>query len=232
MKLKEKIEARNLRKEGWSIKQIGKSLGVAKASVSIWVRDIQLSPEQLQKLSERGQNREIIEKRRKTRLERENFRRQLIINKAESGISTVSERELFLFGIALYWAEGSKTKRGVVELSNADPELIRVGIRFFREICKVPPEKFRCHVYLHPHLNSKKAEQYWSSVSGIPKKQFYKTSMQQSRASKNKHDSLPYGTCAISICDTELFLKIKGWTKGVVKQLECGYMQQLSLSAS
>ncbi len=126
---------------------------------------------------------------------------------------------MFLFGVALYWAEGSKTKRGMVELSNTDPMLIKVAMRFFRNICNVPGHKFRGHVYLHPHLSRIRAEQYWSSVSGISQEQFFKTSMQQSRASKGKRDTLPYGTFSIVICSTELFLKIKGWTEGVAEQL-------------
>ena len=114
-------------------------------------------------------------------------------------------------GAALYWAEGSKTKRGVVQFSNSDPRLIQFMMRFFREICKVPKKKFRGHIGLHPHLSTKRAEKYWSGVSRIPLNQFYKTTKQQSKASKGKKDSLPFGTFNIKICSTELFLKIKGW---------------------
>lgn len=224
MKVKEKLEAITLRKKGWSIKQICRSLGVAKASVSVWVRDIELSPEQLKQLSERGQSMEVVERRRKTRLNHENARRQIIVDAAQAQIHSISKQDLFLLGIALYWAEGSKTKRGVVELSNTDPQLIRVAMRFFSEICKVPAEKFRGRICLHPHLDRIRAEKYWSVVSRIPREQFFKTSMQQSRASKKKRDTLPYGTFSIYVCDTELFLKIKGWTQGTVKQLGCVFL--------
>jgi len=84
-------------------------------------------------------------------------------------------------------------------------------MHFFKETCKVPKKKFRGHIFLHPHLNTKKAEKYWHNISGIPLNQFYKTSKQQSRASKGKRDTLPFGTFCIQICNTELFLKIKGW---------------------
>lgn len=217
-----------LRKNGWSINQIYRKLRVAKGSVSLWVRDTHLSSEQLQELTERGQSKEVIERRRITRLKRENARRQLIINKAKSEIVHISDKDLFLLGVALYWAEGSKTKRGVVELSNSDPELIKVGMRFFRESCHVPEKKFRGHVHLHPHLDNSKAEKFWSSVSGIPLNQFFKTSMQQSRASKKKRDTLPYGTFSVYVCDTELWLKIKGWTQGIISFLRCNYSQKPS----
>jgi hypothetical protein len=188
--------------------------------VSLWVRDVKLNSEQLSELSERGQKKEVIERRRKSRLDRENHRRKLLINNATLEVGDISRNELFLIGVALYWAEGSKTKRGVVELSNSDPDLIRVGMRFFRESCRVPENKFRGHVYIHPHLNSTKAEKYWSDVSGIPMSQFHKTSMQQSRASKQKRQTLPFGTFAICICDTGLWLKIVGWREGIVTGLK------------
>jgi len=221
MKVQEKKKARELREKGWSINQIYKQLGVSKGSVSLWVRDIQLTDAHLKQLSERGQRQEVVEKRRQTRLRRENARRQVIIDFAEKQIKKISQDQLFLIGVALYWAEGSKTKRGVVELSNSDPELIKVGMAFFRNICKVPEKKFRGHIFIHPHLDRIKAEKYWSSVSKIPRDQFFKTSMQQSRASRKKRDTLPFGTFSIYICDTELFLKIRGWIRGVIIKLRC-----------
>ena len=56
---------------------------------------------------------------------------------------------------------------------------------------------------------------YWSGISQIPTKQFFKTSDQLSKSSKQKKDSLPYGTFSIYICDTSLFLKLSGWMQGV-----------------
>jgi len=211
MKLKEKKLARKLRKLGYSINEICKKARLAKGSVSLWVRDIKLTPGQKRRISEKGIKKDVIEKRRITRLTRENARRQIIIDKAKSEINNLSKKELHYMGAALYWAEGSKTKRGVVQFSNSDPRLIQFMMRFFREICKVPKKKFRGHIGLHPHLSTKRAEKYWSGVSRIPLNQFYKTTKQQSKASKGKKDSLPFGTFNIKICSTELFLKIKGW---------------------
>jgi hypothetical protein len=214
MKAEEKKIARELRKEGWSFNEIRRKLNVAKSSVSLWVRDIELTEKQRQELSKKGVKKEIIEKRRKTRLGNENARRQVIIDKAKAEIKNLSERELWFIGIALYWAEGAKTLRGGVQFSNSDPRTIQLMMEFFRKCCNIPKEKFRGHIFLHPHLNSEKAEKYWHNISRIPLNQFYKTSKQQSKASKGKKDTLPFGTFTIQICSTELLLKIKGWIEG------------------
>jgi len=215
MKLKEKQISRKLRKQGWSINEICNKFGFSKGSVSLWVRDIKLTPKQKQKLSEKGTKKEIIERRRLTRLTNENERRQIIVDKAKRGIINLSKKELFLIGIALYWAEGSKTQRNVVKFSNSDPDMIKLIMKFFRIICRVPKEKFRGYIHIHPHLNHKKAENYWSCISQIPLNQFYKTYRKPNKASGNKKDTLPFGTLDINICDTKLFLKIKGWIEKI-----------------
>jgi len=219
MKTAEKKMARALRRKGLSINEIYPTLRVSKSSASTWVRDIELTESQKRGLSLRGHRKEDVEKRRITRLTRENARRQVVIDKAKENILAVSKNELFLMGISLYWAEGSKTKRSVVCFSNSDPRLIQIMKKFFKDSCGIPDEKFRGHVHLHPHLDSKKAESFWSEVSGIPISQFFKTSQAHNRASKGGKDSLPYGTFNIYICSTELFLKIKGWTEKIYSSL-------------
>ena len=211
MKAREKKRAIELRKRGYSINHIYKTLGVAKGSVSVWVRDVELAEPQRKYLSRKGYTKEAVEKRRKVRLENESKKRQAVIDKAYSDIKNINSKNLFFIGIALYWAEGSKSKRGNVEFSNSDPRMIKIMMEFFKKVCETPREKFRGHVYLHPHLSKRSAEKYWSNVSGIPKDQFFKTSQQHNKASKNKKDCLPYGTFSINIGDTKLFLKIKGW---------------------
>lgn len=215
MLLKEKEKARKLRMGGYSIKEIAKTLNVAKSSVSVWVRDIELTPGQLKRLSNKSHQQEAIEKRRTTRLKNETEKRQAISYSAQKEVKKLSSKELWFIGIMLYWAEGGKTQRGLVRFSNGDPEMIKIMMVFFRKICKVPEEKFRGYIHIHPHLNHKKAEKYWSSITGITVKQFFKTYRKINISSKNKKDTLPMGVLDIYICDTKLFLKISGWAKGI-----------------
>lgn len=218
MKTLEKQKAIELRRQGYSINDIRRKLNVAKSSISIWVRDVKLNQKQKQYLAIKGFKSDIVEKRRNTRLVKENTKRQLIIDKAKQDIKNLSEKDLFLIGIIFYWAEGSKTRRGVVEFSNGDPNAIKVMMKFFRNICRVPKKKFRGHIHIHENLDIKKAENYWSVVSEIPLSQFFKTYNKPNKSSKGKKNSLPFGTFSIYVCDTELFLKIKGWIEGVVQQ--------------
>jgi len=214
---KEKEKAIGLRLRGRSIKEIAKQLNVAKSSVSLWVRDIKLTPVQLNKLAEKSHTIVAIEKRRATRLNNERAKRQVVLDLAEKEIKKLSLKDLWLIGVMLYWAEGGKTQRGLVRFSNGDPEMIKIMMVFFRRVCKVPEEKFRGYIHIHPHLDHKKAEKYWAAIMGISLKKFFKTYRKVNTSSKNKKDSLPFGVLDIYICDTKLFLKISGWAKGIFK---------------
>ena len=169
---------------------------------------------QKEKISKRGRSIESIEKRRISRLKNEQNKRQIIINKAKKDIIKISLKELKLIGIMLYWGEGGKTGR-VVRLANSDPEIIKIMMRFFREICNVPENKFNGHIHTFAHANINKTEKYWSKITRIPKKQFYKTYIKPSSASLQKRNTLPFGTFDIYVCDTKLFLTIIGWIEKI-----------------
>ena len=224
MKLVEKETARTLRKKGYSINQIVKEASLTKSSVSLWVRDIVLTKAQKNKLSERGRSMESIEKRRLIRLSNEQVKRQIIIDEAKKDFIRISLEELKLIGIILYLGEGGKTERGTARLSNSDPLIIKIMMRFFREICKVPEEKFRGNIHTFAHVDVNKTEEYWSKVSGIPKSQFHKTYIKASSASLQKRYTLPFGTFSINVCDTKLFLTIMGWIEKI-KELTVGSIE-------
>ncbi len=215
MKVKEKQRSIYLRNKGYSIKEIARILKVSKGSVSVWVRDVELSESQKYILRQKNSQIDLIERRRNTRLKNENSKRQKIISCAKLEIKNISVQELKILGTMLYWAEGGKTARGSVRFSNSDPEMIKTMMVFFRKICKVPESKFRGHIHMYDHANVKNAEKFWSNVTSIPKKQFFKTYAKNSKSSLGKRKTLLQGTFDIYVCDTKLFLTIQGWIEKI-----------------
>lgn len=218
MKSVEKALAIELRHSGMSIKGIAKKIGVAKSSVSIWVRHVELTGAQKMHLLNKGRTLEEIERRRITRLKNEKAKRDVIIDGSKKSVSKIGNRQLWLIGLMLYWGEGGKTRR-TVRFSNSDPDLIKIMMLFFRNICLVPEDKFRAHIHIHETLDFKNAEDYWANISAINIKQFYTTYRKPNKSSLNKKNSLPYGTMDIYVLDTQLFYKIVGWTRGVAERL-------------
>ncbi|MBW3569439.1 hypothetical protein KY385_04895 [Candidatus Parcubacteria bacterium] len=216
MKKNEKLKAVELRKAGHSIKYISRELEVAKSSVSLWVRSVEISFDKQVRLKSNSHSSETIEKRRASRLENELAKRNAVINEAKNSVKNIDIHALKLIGVMLYWAEGGKTQR-LVRFSNGDPEMIKIMMAFFRQVCIVPEAKFRGYIHIHPHLDYKKAEQYWSELSGIPLNQFFKTYRKKNISSQNLKNSLPYGVFDIYVMDTKLFYKIIGWSQGIFK---------------
>lgn len=214
MKTQERAKAVELRQQGYSINEISNLLGVAKSSVSIWVRDIQLTPDQFLELSGRPYTSEAVEKRRTARLKSESNKRDLLVGIAKKSIRKISAKDLLLIGTMLYWAEGGKTQR-MVRFSNGDPRMIKIMMEYFRRVCEVPEEKFRGYIHIHPHLDHIAAEKYWSDIAGIPLTQFFKTYRKPNISSQGKKDTLPEGVMDIYVMDTALFHKITGWAEGI-----------------
>lgn len=218
MKKDEQNRSISLRKKGYSVGEIAHTLGVSKGSVSNWVKDIKLSVHQQKYLELKYKGTQAVEKRRLTRLNNEQRKRDEVSNTAKSEVHNLLSNKLFLIGVMLYYAEGGKSQRGLVRFSNSDPKMIKLMMRFFREICRVPEQKFKGHIHTHSDKQIKPSELFWSEITGIPKSAFFKTyvpSKDKISVSRKTTRILKHGTFDIYVCDTNLFLKIKGWIEGV-----------------
>ena len=120
-KTKAKEKAIELREKGLSYKDILKEIPVAKSSLSLWLRAVKLSKLQEQKLVEKRIKSALMgaEKRRQQRI----YITKKIKEEAKREVGKLSKREIWLIGIALYWAEGKKerNKCSLVDFSNSDP---------------------------------------------------------------------------------------------------------------
>jgi hypothetical protein len=211
--------ALQLRRKGKSYNYINKTLGVPKSTLSGWFKGLDFSIKVKQQLIDEAK------KKWAANITLYNKNRAAIILKEEKEIqeeeskkiTEISDRELWLLGTALYWAEGSKSDRWKVKFTNSDPCMIEFMMAYFRRICKVDNSKFRLLAQIHPNISEKKAKKYWHYITGIPYFQFYKTQVAISRASKRKREArkLPYGTIAISINDKKITNQLKGWINGL-----------------
>lgn len=219
MKLLEKNRAIELRKQGKTYGEIQKIIPTPKGSLSYWLRDIRLNRQQLKHVYQK--NFEIRRKfikynqlKRKQAIARRNYISQL----AQREIKKVSKRELKLVGAALYWAEGTKVsaRGGSISFTNSDPVMIKLIIRWFREMCEVPKSKFRLSVLIHNPKRLEIIERYWSRLTGIPLRQFNAPILRISKTSQRKRGNiLPYGVLNIRFSDVKIFSKILGWIRGL-----------------
>jgi transcriptional regulator with XRE-family HTH domain len=206
VKTAERLEARRIRREeGASMKTIATRLGVSVSSVSLWVRDIELSPSQRAALRNKisgGWSANAIAARRRRRLSQEGGR--ALVRDADP---------LFVAGIMLFWAEGAKA-RNEAGIVNSDPELVRFFVRFLRRFYGVPDDRFRvaCNLFADHLARQREIEQFWLDTLELPQSCLRKSMVNiYSRYSQRKRRGrLPYGTCKIVVCDTAVVQSIYG----------------------
>ncbi len=95
-------KARELRLQGMTYDQIQVELGCSKGSISSWVRDL---PKPERKRT-REESSAIGRRGWEAALQRRDTERQATKGRAADEVGEMTGRELFLLGVALYWAEG------------------------------------------------------------------------------------------------------------------------------
>lgn len=225
-KSKEKNKALGLRQKGESIKEIARKLKIAKSTVSLWCRDIELTPEQIQRLHKRmikGGYRGCLKGARvqyKRRLERtKEFKKQ-----GFERLGKLSARDFLVIGAALYWGEGSKNDRQGVRVSNSDPEVIKLMLKWFRQVWDIPNSQISLAVIINQIHKSRvnEVEEYWSKITKIPREQFTKTTLIKAKNKKNyKNFPIYYGVMTIKIRkSTNLQRQISGMIGGLTQKVK------------
>ena len=128
-KSKEKIKARKLRKKGESIKKIANLLHVSVSTASLWCRDVELTDKQIENLRRR-QTDPFYGKRLDYYLKKKKEFSSKLLNLKNEGIESIgslSKREIFLIGVALYWGEGFK-KDSLAGLATLDINIAKFFI--------------------------------------------------------------------------------------------------------
>ncbi|MFH1565596.1 MAG: hypothetical protein ABIB98_00135 [bacterium] len=219
-KLELKFKAQNLRRKGLSYSEIGRVVKVSKSTLSLWCRDVAITEEQALNLFRRklvgAEKGRIIGAKRQQKKRLDNIK-QLIIE-GRNQVGTLTVRDHFIAGIALYLAEGTKADRAV-GFANTDPAAIRFMMHWFRNFCKVPEEKFKGAIWLHEGLSERVAVGYWSRITNIKSSNFHKTYI-----AKNKKDSKKirknihqYGVFSVRFGDAKVSRLIDGWISGLLK---------------
>lgn len=222
MKSAEKEKAIRLRKEGKTYSEILADIPVAKSTLSEWLKSVQLAIPQKQRLTTKRKDAALrgSEARRQTRISEV----QSLERDGRTEIGKISDRELWLIGVALYWAEGSKQHEhspstGVV-FNNSDSRMLRLFLKWLEQM-KVPASAIGFELYVHKTRESDVPtfRRWWAhelgiSVSRLDRVYFKKGNPKTKR--KNVGD-LYHGLIRIKVnSSTLLNRKISGWVHGIV----------------
>ena len=216
----EKIKAINLRKQGKTYSEILSIIPVAKSTLSIWLHSVNLSKKQKQRITQKKIDcaQKGGDVKRSQRVERQS----VIFKKAMADIRDISMKELFLIGVILYWAEGTKEKEyhpgSQFQFSNMDPKMIYVIIVWLLKVCKIERNMLIFNIFLHQSHKDRLNEvrEYWSEVTGFSKENFNTIYWKKNEMTTNRKNigEKYYGLLKIKVRESSsLVRKIAGWSE-------------------
>lgn len=163
-------EARRLRREGWSLNEISAKLGPPKNTLTLWVRGIELTPEQRARLQQKeveilGRNRALAaavnRDARLARIEAAQKQAQALLD----GLSDV-HRTNHIAAAMLYLGEGAKGE-SAFGFSNSNPQIIRYWMYLLRASFTIDESKFRIQIMCRADQDEPELRAYWTAITGI-----------------------------------------------------------------
>ncbi len=185
----------SLRKEGYSYNMIAAKTGISKGTLSEWLSRMPYVPNEEVKARIGKARTASVQVQRKRKLQSLALAKEI----SAKDIPTLTKGDLLMLGLGVYIGEGSKTG-GITRVVNSNPLVIRLTLRWFKEIFGVSSRNFKVRIHLYPDSNITETLLYWSRQLGIPLTQF-QTSQVDTRTGKKafKKGKLPFGTAHVTV---------------------------------
>ncbi|MEU0300097.1 hypothetical protein ABZ252_11600 [Streptomyces sp. NPDC006175] len=218
-----RAKARELRLQGMTYDQIQVKLGCSKGSISLWVRDL---PKPVPSRSAVEQARLAGRMRWDHELAVRDEERQRTKAAAKAEIGDLTDRELLLIGVGLYWSEGTKDKpydrRENLTFVNSDPGMIETYLAWLA-VVGVTPDRICFRVMIHETADVEAAERYWAELVGIDASALQKTTLKKHnpKTSRKNTGETYRGCLVIRVAQgAELYRRVEGWWRGIVDQAQ------------
>jgi hypothetical protein len=209
-KFVERERARELRARSWTLQEIADELGVAKGSVSVWVRDVDFTPRPRNRGHARHQPHPLHQRKladiEQCRIE------------AASEFCSMSDRDRNLFSLGLYAGEGAKSGNRV-SMANTNAAYLRSFVTWLRTEFDVDETRLRARLYLHEGLDLGAATRFWSDALGIPVPQFHRPYRAPADASRRRAKH-PFGCATVVYSCASTHRRVMARIEAVTSQFD------------
>ncbi|OGZ44351.1 MAG: hypothetical protein A3J55_03595 [Candidatus Ryanbacteria bacterium RIFCSPHIGHO2_02_FULL_45_17b] len=212
-KVQEKARAVELRKKGYTYKEIMKAIPTitSKGTLSDWCNQIILTTTQLARIEknmqlgrDRARFKSIVTNRKNREL-----RDGQIAKVARMEFELYKKDPFFTFGLALYCAEGAKTQRHF-QFMNSDTRIIQFMIRWVEIYLKIPKQDLGLRLYIHKIYQHEHCEKYWEKEIGVSKAKFSRTIFKPTPHKIKKNPNYK-GCFRVDIGKVAPWLKVMTW---------------------
>jgi hypothetical protein len=206
---------RRLRAQGLTFGEIIDVSGASAGSVSLWLRGVKVPMrveerrrEHLRQL--RGLGGRVVHQAA--------VRRQEVrVGCAAGSLGHVTNRELFIAGVVLYWAEGTKGKPwrrgGRVTVINGDPTILRLFLSWL-DLLGVPEQARRYRLSIHVNADVDRHQRWWADQLGLSTATFYRATLKRHNPTPSRYnrEETYHGCLVVSVAkSTALYDAIEGW---------------------
>lgn len=200
----------SLRRNRKSYNEIAQALGISKSTVSYWLAE---NPESKKIKSflmaeNRERSRYRIQKVIQSSREKWEKVRELGRKEAHNSFNTFLENPIFLVGLSFYWGEGDSKPKNPLRISNTDPRMVHLYIRFLKEILSISSDKIKLGLILYPDISEVSAREFWLRATGLDQNNFFKTQYIRGRHPTKR---LSQGICMIVTRSIKEKAKVLEW---------------------
>lgn len=203
-------KAVKLRKEGLTYSEIRSKLGISKSTLSNWLSKYPLSKGQFRSLEKSIKRNKYlaIEKIRLTKQKKREIRLKSVYESEKKYWISLSQRELKISGLFLYWGEGNKSLKTQLSLNNTDPRVLKFTLFWMKNVLKIPKKKIKVWLHLYSDMNAEEEITFWSETLDMPLSQFIKPYIKKSKREDLDHKGFGHGTCGLAVSDVRLKEKV------------------------
>lgn len=121
---------------------------------------------------------------------------------------------LFVAGVVAYWGEGDKLHKNHVRLTNTDPKMLCMFVKFLQKYGKFDLNDLRLAIFVYKDLDIELCKRYWSENTGITK-----AHKPQILPGRDKRRRLVYGTATVIVMNTYFKKKLLLWIDQIPKMV-------------
>lgn len=212
-RLEDKYKAIELRKTGLSYREIQQIIPVTKSLLSGWFKYVDFSPEEIKFLESRISERQNAGRinaaisNRKRRIERENAN----FESSKKSFETYKEDPIFIIGVSLYWAEGSK-KTNNFQFINSDKNMVLFIYNWVQKYLKIDKENIKCRLFTHKINGFESHLDFWSGLLNLDKSKFQKITFKPTVHTLRKNPDYK-GCLRIELGKIDHLRTMKNWQK-------------------
>jgi hypothetical protein len=217
-----KTKARNLRIKGSSLGEISLQTKIPKNTLSGWVKDIQLTKSQKERLKQKiiasgAIGRHLAVKVNREKIERWKDGIKEKVKHFEKYAYANLETGKLICGL-LYICEGAKYPASrYLYFANSDYRLIHFFLNLLRKIYRINENKLRFSIGYRFDQDYERLKSYWSNLTGIPKLKCLNSKPDKRTKDKPTLREDYKGICRIIYYDVSLQFELQSIGETIIK---------------